>query len=338
MAVVVVLALVVVVGVQVRGPESMVSADIPGAVEGQLAAADGAFPDASVLSGSVRSALAADAWPAGVSLDALRPADGAAQTVARRGCLVDAGAASAELESMVERCATGASDSPRTAVVLGDSIAMSWLPAVTGALEPLGWRVVGLGVESCPAVDVSSAERAGRAEFVAACTAARAEMIDVVTGMAPDLVVLSSGLGSFERLVSGARGEDAVREWRTGTMRAVDDLRSTGAAVAVLGSPPETRAVSACASPLTGPAACIAAPSEAWTEKAAAERVALAGFASDEASFVPVGDWFCAGGRCPAFVDGSIVTVDGGHLTLDVSTRLSGVVRAALAPLLTPIP
>ena len=49
-------------------------------------------------------------------------------------------------------CAFGDPAAPRLAVVVGDSIAISWIPLVQAALEPQGYRIQGLTMSGCPFV------------------------------------------------------------------------------------------------------------------------------------------------------------------------------------------
>ena len=55
-------------------------------------------------------------------------------------------------------CSFGPLDAPRTAVVVGDSISLSWLAGLRAALEPQGWRLTALTRDGCPVVDADVGE------------------------------------------------------------------------------------------------------------------------------------------------------------------------------------
>jgi len=333
---------------QLRGPASF---PLPAAAPAERPAPV-VVPDEAALRSAVAEAASATRWPElSPSPDDVRPADGAAAALTDRGCLVDAvGASPRSLADAADDCSSGPSDAPRTAVVLGDSIATSWLPGVVGALEPEGWRVVGRGVQSCPAVDVQTVDRLERPAFADACREARGVAVEAVRAERPDLVVLSSALGAFERQPGADDLDEAQRLWREGTARTVRELAASGARVVVVGSPPESAGPAGCAVRPRGPVTCLSTPSEAWLAKTTAERDAVASLAQlgdlgdpgglgeattagspAPARFVDTTAWTCTAElRCPAFVGDALVTVDGGHLSERFSASLSAVLRGAL--------
>lgn len=95
------------------------------------------------LSSDIDNALVATKWPAlNPSLDSLSISSAQASW---RGCRGGTEAT----------CTFGQSGSTKSAVVIGDSYAMSWLPALRTALLSSGWVIHGLTMEGCPAEDVA---------------------------------------------------------------------------------------------------------------------------------------------------------------------------------------
>lgn len=235
-------------------------------------------------------------------------------------------------EEALANCTTGA-EGGRRAIVLGDSIAMSWAPAVEAALGD-GWQVSALGLNSCPAALVSVDEKGDRAAYADACSKARATDIDAAIAAKPDLIVVASAEGAFGRLTSGATGDAAVAEWSAGLEKSLDRLRAADAPVVVIGNPPETPATQDCAVRTGKPSDCVHAPSALFPLKTRAEETAVASqsAAGMDVSYIDALDWFCIPGvGCPPGADGVLAKIDHGHLSAEYSTKLGTILRGSLA-------
>lgn len=93
--------------------------------------------------------------------------------------------------SAVRICAFGPKDATHTVVLMGDSIAGQWFPAVAKAFNRPGWRLLVLTKSSCPMVDEPYFyARIGR-EYTE-CADWRAHALQRVAAMKPDLVIMSS--------------------------------------------------------------------------------------------------------------------------------------------------
>lgn len=318
--------------VQLVGPARLVEPpDLADPAQTAIAAAGAShspvFVSADALESAVGDALAATQWPdLTPSLDRLGPSAGAARHSQLDGCLAPASTSIAPSERL-RSCSYGDPEADKTVVVFGDSIAVSWLPAVRGALAGSGWRVSGLGIESCPPAAVTVDDRARRRGFAGACDDAREQAVQAVIAERPDVVIVSGAQGSFDRLVESSGMVDARGAWTAGLRATAERFERGGARVVVLGAPPETAAPASCANTIAGPVSC---------ERLASDHTAVLADLADDALdgvglAVDTRRWFCdADGRCPAFVDGTVVTTDGGHLTAEFAARLSRVVAQSV--------
>ena len=233
-------------------------------------------------------------------------------------------------DSNLERCRYGASDAPRLAVLLGDSVAVSWMPGLRAALESEGFAIQSLTLGECPAVDVD-ATRFTHDDFTARCTAHHAWALDKVRVMKPDLVILSSAASTMTRLASGASGDAAIAEWRAGSTRTVTQLRSaTDGAIVLLSSPPTVVNLQTCVTRVNRPADCLGTPEATYDGMVAADQDAIDSIEGAAAHIAPL-SWFCTPQReCPAFI-GSVPTfADTTHITAAYSRSLAPLLRDAL--------
>ena len=335
---------------QLKGPAWLVD---PAAARSGLAAVAGAAPSGTTVTvapggvtwdeASLRSALdaavaRADEVPSTLLDEAFTTSS--APQIGPGGCRYDVGTDPRALRP----CATGPASSEHVAVVVGDSIALSWMPAVVEALGP-GWRVLGLGIGSCSTIEARFGSGGGDDGFSEACARSRQDLVDFVDRTAPELVVTSSSAAGIERLTSGATGVAAEAEWRRATAAAVQGLSGAragaaapaggqaGTRVVVLGAPPRGASPVACATRATGAALC-AAPLEARataTARAEAAGVADAVAAGVDAVWVDVTPWFTTSdGLVPVTAGPLLVRWDSQHLTAAMSRSLAGLVRPGL--------
>jgi len=211
------------------------------------------------------------------------------------------------------------------AVVVGDSVAVSWVPAVEAALPE--WTVHAMGFANCPAIPA----RVGTDGFDEECAQAQQAMRDFITSVDADLVITSAAQSSLARLTSGASGTEAAEEWESAIGDFVAATRSRN--VVILGNPPAGVRPADCLAEEAGPQGCTADVGALWDSKAAAERRGTQRAAAQGADIVYIdpAPWMCTGqGRCPAYADGTPFRFDGAHLTHEASVRLGGVLAQAL--------
>lgn len=277
---------------------------------------------AAALPGEVSKALAAPTWPA------LHPA---LRTLAADGALGTA--CSHTSAQTLASCTFGPAHAHHVAVVLGDDVAVSWLPGIRAALEPRGWRVQALTENECPAPTIwviapgSTPDGDGDA-LTHACASHQEWAQSQIERIRPDLVIMASGANTMERLATGAQGADAQQSWQSAVVDSVNRWRAAAGDFVVLAPPPEGTDVRAC-SLTSPPKRCTFTVNNAWRRMAAADRASAT---SAPARYVDTGPWFCADQRCPAFVNGTIVRSDGVHLTAQYARLLAPLLANALLP------
>ncbi|GAB2854392.1 acyltransferase family protein [Nocardioides pacificus] len=277
-------------------------------------------PPLEQLSDGLREALDATRFPA------LSPALGDVAAGITPEMEPPAGCLNPPLLGTPTDCLYGDESAPRTAVVVGDSVAVSWVPAVRAALEEEGYRIHAVGVSNCPVADVDIVAEVSL-DPGHPCGQQHDAVYAQVDALDPDLVIASDTELGILRLSSGATEQQAVREWDRGMRSALRQLSSGGAEVVVLAPNPAGTAPEDCVTPKATPADCEAVITDQWLWKQAAE---LSATRATGARYVDTRPWFCIEGRCPIFSLGMTVRWDMLHVTGDYMKLLGPWLRAAL--------
>lgn len=113
----------------------------------------------------------------------------------------------------VRVCAFGPANAAHTAVLMGDSHAGQWFPAVAKVFDRSGWRLLVLTKSSCPMVDEPFFyERIGKEYTV--CSTWRTHALARIAGLKPDIVLLGTvDTDGFSKA-----------QWIDGTARVLDVL------------------------------------------------------------------------------------------------------------------
>jgi len=286
----------------------------------------------------VTAALAADEWPA------LDPAvesfgdfgrDVIAPEWAKDGCLGGDLAKDKDAIANTEHCVYGnASAGPeKTAVIFGDSLAISYAPMLRASLGD-EWKVRVLTMARCPASTVTSTDTDG-SEYTE-CGDFRTWALGEMNATKPALVLMSESVDN-SYLSSKAVGGAADREWQAGALTTMNALKTAATNVIVLSRPPSATSLVECKTPTSSPSDCRSEVSPSFvsharTMAAAAEEVGA------PVKFINTQGWFCSQGSCPAFVDGIPVRGDTSHLTARQSQALAPIMSDVLAQLATPAP
>ncbi|MCW2572793.1 MAG: O-antigen acetylase [Frankiales bacterium] len=202
------------------------------------------------------------------------------------------------------RCTYGPPTANASVAVLGDSVAISWLPALRRAPSLGTARIHVLTRRQCANL---------RGSVSPACLEHQDWALAQVRRLRPGMVLLSARY----------QGAQTPAEWEAGTVQMLKELAPYTHRIVVLAPPPDTANLQSCYTRLSAPRDCVEDVTYRWRSYAGAEQQAAAG----RAVFVDPRPWFCAGDRCPALVGDVPVMFDGRHLT--------AVYAAAIAPLMS---
>ncbi|WP_158548642.1 acyltransferase family protein [Blastococcus sp. TF02A-26] len=306
-----------------RWPGTMDPSPMPAATS--LAAAPGETPEDTLAAG-IDAALDAAEWPA------LRPGlEGLGPLAAPDEWMVDG--CLDVTEANLAACTYGDAGPDRTAVLLGDSIALSWITGIRAALP--GWEVVVMTYHACPAAVVPVVHVTSAATFPEECDAHHRWTMSEVERLRPALVIMSSVGNTVDRLRSGATGSAALQEWTQAQARTVDQLADLAGRVVVLADPPGGVRLLDCLTRFSSPSDCDSTASGDHVRRVELESAAVAalGRPVSAVEYVQTRRWFCsADERCPSFVGTTPVYADGFHMTSAYSRGLAPVLREVLVP------
>jgi hypothetical protein len=224
-------------------------------------------------------------------------------------------------------CATGDTASTTTVAVVGDSQGAMWNPAFRQAAEQRNWRLEMLTKAGCPLMDLPIASAQLHREYTE-CEQWRGQVFGRLRAEHPRLVVVSmvrlygTGNGWAESFTS----YDPA--WIHSLTRLVQQLRSTGTKVLVLGPTPDPRSLAPiCLSGhLDDATACSPPRSTAVNEPGiAAESAATKAGGGNYADLTGL---FCTRDRCPVVVGDTLVYLDKAHLTIEYSRLLAPAIGA----------
>ncbi|ANS26418.1 putative acyltransferase [Rhodococcus opacus] len=216
-----------------------------------------------------------------------------------------------------ESCTWGSPTAKRTMVILGDSIAMTYVETLKNFAEGSGgeWKVRSEAMFGCTFIDGKGSQAEGA--IAEACPARREEAIKVVNDIKPDVVVISN--------IYSAR--DAA-ELTTGLSSSISRISASGARIALLAAPPSDIKIGDCYNRMSKPADCISRVTSSWSARAATERGVAE---SAGAVFLDSSAWFCTlDGYCPSFVGTTPVKIDNAHMTPEYAKMISPAVGEAI--------
>ncbi|MFE9767883.1 acyltransferase family protein [Streptomyces sp. NPDC005808] len=225
-------------------------------------------------------------------------------------------------------CVYGDTSSNRTVVLLGDSHAAQWFPALDKLAHDQQFKLVSLTKASCKMAEVTIV-REGKG--YSACDTWRHNAIDVIKELHPALVVVSSSESAdpFKKVT------DVHKQWVDGDTATLEDLQNTGAqVVTILDTPwPKSDAVTCAADHPLALEECANHLPAAIEDPNVRDALKVAA----KATGIPVIDpqpWLCTpSNNCPVVVGNTIVYRDDSHMAETFSESLAPVLGERLTEL-----
>lgn len=243
-------------------------------------------------------------------------------SVADQGCLSWDTEPSETGPDTLKSCDAGNPAAEKRVVLLGDSYAAAWMPAVKKAYIAQNWYVQVVTKQQCPTASVSVTLVGGDA--YPECDRHREWTLEMIRQTKPDLVILADAEDTPERLADHATGAAADAEITRGLTDTLAAITPYVGKTVVLAPPPAGKTLQGCVTRISHPTDCTSTISAGWTHFSEALHSAAA---QGNAQYVDTHLWFCTeDGRCPGFIGTTPVRVDDVHLTTTEA--------AALAPLL----
>ena len=226
------------------------------------------------------------------------------------------------LELGQPECAVAETASTTTVALIGDSNAAMWTPGFQHVAAQRHWRLEMLAKGMCPLLNLPTVNPVTRREYTE-CNQWRAEILARLQTEHPKLVVLgmSRRYGARYNNPAGFTSYDAA--WIDSLTGLVQQLRSTGAQVLVLGPIPDPQSqVPTCLSMhLDDATTCSPLTSVAVNEPGiAAETAAVKAGGGQYADLTPL---FCTTERCPVIVGNTLVYFHRGHISLEYAQLLA---------------
>lgn len=207
------------------------------------------------------------------------------------------------------KCTYHAARSTRQVAVIGDSIALSWLPGLIKAFNANGYTVHSFVAGHCPAAQVE----VGDGSDTTSCAKHRKWAVGAIKALKPDIIVMSDASFLIPTLHDHATGGRARAEWQEGAAATLRELTPVARTV-VLSSPPGSKNLINCKTIRATPTACNGSSNDVAVQQLRSAEMTAA--SQTRATYVDATALFCgANGSCPSFVGSTPVYVDGDHLT-----------------------
>lgn len=232
---------------------------------------------------------------------------------------------SSHINPCVFEPADGDPNSGFVVMLIGDSHAGQWLPALQEIAKPEGWTIISHTKSSCPVVDADLI--VGQTSYPECRLWGQAVVQDVVARK-PDLVVTAMITNHFaEGATSGAENQRMLAD---GLKRSWAPIADAGIpVVAIAGTPRMSKSVPDClAENIAAPEKCGRVASEALGQDQAI-RFAAAEM-PEAATLIDLTEGLCTSAFCPAVAGNVVVYRDENHLTIEYSRTLAPLLSSKL--------
>ncbi len=227
-------------------------------------------------------------------------------------------------QMVVEDCTWGDPEADRHAVVVGDSIAMTWVSPLREALgSDQGWDVTSLGTFGCTFTDLLIENP--EPEVVDACEDRKSQAVDAINELQPDVVFIAN---TYEPRFPESWGEPmSPQEWQDSMRAILQRFSGSVGRVVFLAPPPLYTDITDCYSKVAEPSYCAGRIDPQWRTFAGAEQELADAVGGN---FLDPELWFCAEDWCPSFVGTTPTKRDLVHMTPAYQVKVAPALRAEL--------
>lgn len=288
-------------------PSASLPIEVAPAAKATKSAAPALPPKLAALQAELSNALRADTWPAlSPSIDSVVAGGEAPQDIAACGM-------EAKLVNPTS-CTWGDPAATKTAVVVGDSMALTYVETLRQALgNDKGWRVKSYGTFACAFAD----ERSLGIDTSDACESRDSDAVKAIVEMHPDIVFVAHHY--LERKPVGSTTGISSAQWQSALKLSLDKIQPSTGKIAFLPPPPTDKDIKACFTKTSRPRDCVTRPPSHWYEVADSER-SLA--KTIGAVHIDTMKWFCVDDLCPSFAGAVPVKMDWAHMSPAYQTKM----------------
>jgi peptidoglycan/LPS O-acetylase OafA/YrhL len=223
----------------------------------------------------------------------------------------------------MQKCVYGNPNATHTAVLIGDSWATHFIPAIRESL-PYDWKLQILTLSQCPIADLR-VHKWGKHKLFERCEKHRKAVFEWIETNRPSLIIASdSPVSTLSRLMSGKLNKRSIQEFKHGFILSYKHLKETGIKVVHLESPPSATCFF---SKTPTPSSCQ--PRKGTKFQRAISKIKMNIASKLGFTVIDTGTWVCDDRLiCPILVGNYLVKADGGHFTQNFSARLGQVLAS----------
>jgi peptidoglycan/LPS O-acetylase OafA/YrhL len=274
-------------------------------------------PEVTSLQKQIVSALAATSWPSDLH-PSMDQAIGGPETAADlQAC------GSTESPVNLSACGFGASNSKHTAMIVGDSVSMTYATALRQILaaEP-GWRVYVAGSFGCTFTSQLIANTDSSAQN--ACPNRKNETVAAIKQVKPDLLFVAN-LDEPRPTLAGPNL--TASQFAQSTETLLKTVQPSVGKIVLLSSPPPGKDPGQCYTKGSAPEDCASPVDGYWVQQSLADQAAMKDL---NGVWVDSRPWFCVDNECPAFVSTTPVKVDSVHMTTQYALKVAPAIKETL--------